>query len=187
MSPNLTANQCSTRYLRTLDPTLRRGVWTPEEDERLIAAVAGYGRGAWMEVANAIPGRTNEQCRDRWLSALDPTRGTNKDNEWDEAKDAALIEAVNTNGKKWKAISAQLGHPPTNVSFFPFFFWLRAVKISPPSAGFVTRFLPKRAYHPIPSLPSRVPPSFPTHQRTTPLLHLDAPLPNREARRVSHK
>ncbi|KAF7352994.1 Myb domain protein 4r1 [Mycena venus] len=112
VSPNITANQCSTRYLRTLDPTLRRGAWTPEEDERLTAAIAGYGeKAAWAEIANAIPGRTNEQCRERWQLVLDPSKNTKKSADWDEEKNKALIEAVNTNGRKWKAIGVQLGRP----------------------------------------------------------------------------
>ncbi|KAF8211368.1 hypothetical protein K438DRAFT_1807189 [Mycena galopus ATCC 62051] len=111
VSPNLIANQCSTRYLRTLDSSLARGSWTAEEDERLKAAVAGYGRTAWAEVAGTIPGRTNEQCRERWLGSFDPTKTDKKGNGWDEEKDAALIEAVKVNGRKWKVIAVQLDRP----------------------------------------------------------------------------
>ncbi|KAJ7276165.1 hypothetical protein B0H12DRAFT_1227343 [Mycena haematopus] len=113
VSPNIAANQCSTRYLRTLDPSLRHGAWTSDEDQRLIGAVAGYGRAAWTEVANTVPGRSNEQCRDRWLGALDPARISKKekDREWDDDEDTALIEAVNVHGKKWKVIGAQLDRP----------------------------------------------------------------------------
>ncbi|KAF7355109.1 Myb domain protein 4r1 [Mycena sanguinolenta] len=129
VSPNLTANQCSTRYLRTLDPTLRRRAWTLEEDKRLVSAVAGYGRAAWTEVANTIPGRSNEQCRERWVNFLDPARiGTKQDKEWDEEQDAALIEAVNVHGKKWKAIGVQLDRSANSCR-------LRYEALEPPVAG----------------------------------------------------
>ncbi|KAJ7667769.1 hypothetical protein DFH06DRAFT_1322340 [Mycena polygramma] len=109
VGPDVTAGQCSARFLRTLDPCLRRGPWTPEEDKRLVAAVSGYGKAAWSEVASVMPGRTNEQCRDRWTSTLDPAKISKTAEEWGEEKEKALLEAVATHGRKWKLISAQIG------------------------------------------------------------------------------
>ncbi|KAJ7047601.1 hypothetical protein C8F04DRAFT_1059458 [Mycena alexandri] len=112
VSPHLAPGQCSARYLRTLDPTLHRGAWSAEEDERLKAAVAGYGK-SWSEVASVVPGRTNEQCRDRWLSILDPV---NKKKEgWDDEDEEVLIKAVKSQGRKWKAIAAQMNRTPADV------------------------------------------------------------------------
>ena len=48
------------------DLTIKRGAWSAEEDTRLTMAVEGYGH-SWIDVAGAVPGRTNDQCRDRWL------------------------------------------------------------------------------------------------------------------------
>ena len=48
------------------DLTVKRGAWTAEEDTRLGMAVEAYGH-SWVEVAGAVAGRTNDQCRDRWL------------------------------------------------------------------------------------------------------------------------
>ncbi|KAJ6539115.1 hypothetical protein B0H19DRAFT_1177200 [Mycena capillaripes] len=110
VAPNVTAGQCSSRFLRTLDPTLRHTKWTAEEDQRLVAAVSGYGTAAWSDVAGVMPGRTNEQCRDRWAGTLDPAKGGKKTDEWDEEKDKALIAAVDANGRRWKAIALQIGH-----------------------------------------------------------------------------
>ncbi|KAJ7781492.1 hypothetical protein B0H16DRAFT_1710692 [Mycena metata] len=112
VSPHLAPGQCSARYLRTLDPTLHRGAWSSEEDERLKAAVAGYGK-AWSEVATVVPGRTNEQCRDRWLSILDPVN--KKKEDWDEEDEEVLIKAVKTQGRKWKAIAVQMNRTPADV------------------------------------------------------------------------
>jgi hypothetical protein len=114
VGPQVMAGQCATRFLRTLDPSIRRGAWTSEEYERLAAAVLGYGKGAWADVASAIPGRTNEQCRDRWTHTLDPDKES-KPEDWDEDKDKALIEAVEANGRKWKVIGIHLGRSATSV------------------------------------------------------------------------
>ena len=48
------------------DLTVKRGAWTAEEDTRLEKAVEAYGH-SWVDVAVAVAGRTNDQCRDRWL------------------------------------------------------------------------------------------------------------------------
>ncbi|KAJ7499157.1 hypothetical protein FB451DRAFT_1358441, partial [Mycena latifolia] len=110
VAPDVTAAQCSSRFLRTLDPSLRRGAWSLEEDKRLIAAIAGYGK-SWAEIASVIPGRTNEQCRDRWTGSLDPAKI--KKDDWGEEEDKALLEAVKTMGNKWKAIGTQMGRSAT--------------------------------------------------------------------------
>ncbi|KAJ7228892.1 hypothetical protein GGX14DRAFT_415648 [Mycena pura] len=110
VSPDVTPAQCSSRYQRSFDPTLRHGAWSVEEDKRLVAAVAGYGK-SWAEVATVVPGRTNEQCRDRWTNTLDPAKASNKKDDWTEELDKRLMEAVKTMGRKWKDIGAQLGRP----------------------------------------------------------------------------
>uniref|UniRef100_A0A8H8CLM0 Uncharacterized protein n=1 Tax=Psilocybe cubensis TaxID=181762 RepID=A0A8H8CLM0_PSICU len=105
VSEYATAGQCQGRWQKTLNPALRRGAWTEEEDELLRKAVAGYGK-SWAQVSTAIPGRTNDQCRERWtehvnLSSVKIT--------WSEAEDKQLIELVEELGKQWKSISLKIG------------------------------------------------------------------------------
>lgn len=82
---------------------MTRGHWSTEEDAQLRLAVAAYGN-SWVEVASLVPGRNNEQCRDRW-ERLDPnlTKG-----RWTEEEDQRLLEAVSELGFKWKNVSERL-------------------------------------------------------------------------------
>lgn len=105
VSEDATASQCQNRYLRTLDPTLRRGPWTPDEDERVKQAVAVCGH-VWVDVATYVEGRNNEQCRDRYQEYLNPAVAKGK---WTEEQDAALLKAVEQVGMgKWKEVSQVL-------------------------------------------------------------------------------
>ncbi|KAF7301475.1 Myb domain protein 4r1 [Mycena indigotica] len=107
VSPAVMASQCSSHWYRALDPALHSGTWSPEEDKRLKAAVLGFGK-SWVQVATAVPGRNNEQCRERWMNAFE--KGS-KDTEWSEEDDQKLLEAIGLLGKKWKDIGVQLGRP----------------------------------------------------------------------------
>jgi hypothetical protein len=49
----------------------RKGKWAPPEDELLHQAVALYGR-KWAKVGNLVPGRTDVQCRERYMNVLAP-------------------------------------------------------------------------------------------------------------------
>jgi hypothetical protein len=53
-----------------------RRIWTPEEDTQLTAAVKGHGK-KWVKVAKLVSGRTDKQCRKRWVLTLDPDRASN--------------------------------------------------------------------------------------------------------------
>ena len=115
ISPHAMAAQCQYRWSKSLDPTLRRGNWTEEEDDRLRKAVAGYG-SSWVQVASAIPGRTNDQCRDRWHDYVNssPEKST-----WTEAEDKMLLENVKLIGNRWKAISLKMGNNSTGQGVSP--------------------------------------------------------------------
>ncbi|CDO74003.1 hypothetical protein BN946_scf185043.g52 [Trametes cinnabarina] len=105
VSEDATAAQCQNRYQRTLDPTLKRGPWTPDEDERLKEAVAVFGH-SWIDVAVFVEGRNNEQCRDRYQEYLNPSISKGK---WTEEQDQALLKAVEQIGLgKWKEVSQVL-------------------------------------------------------------------------------
>ncbi|KAH9999382.1 hypothetical protein BJV77DRAFT_1064287 [Russula vinacea] len=85
---------------RSVDPS---GQLESGEDAQLRLAVDLYGN-AWMEVASFIPGRTNEQCRDRWSSRLNPKVPRGK---WTAEEDARLLSAVDEFGvEKWKEASS---------------------------------------------------------------------------------
>ena len=57
----------------TTRPALRRGAWTPEEDELLARAVAREGEGQWRTLPRrAGLLRCGKSCRLRWMNYLRP-------------------------------------------------------------------------------------------------------------------
>ncbi|KAJ1906523.1 myb-like DNA-binding protein bas1 [Coemansia sp. IMI 209127] len=55
-------------FLDTKRPRGPSSRWTPEEDELLKHAVKQFGEDRqWVKVAQQVPGRSNLQCRQRWL------------------------------------------------------------------------------------------------------------------------
>lgn len=61
-----TGIQCQARWSEALDPTVRKGKWTPEEDEMLFNGVNEFGQ-CWIKVASKVRGRTQRQIRTRWM------------------------------------------------------------------------------------------------------------------------
>jgi len=54
-------------------PKLRKGLWSPDEDEKLIRYMLTNGQGCWSDIArNAGLLRCGKSCRLRWINYLRP-------------------------------------------------------------------------------------------------------------------
>ncbi|NXG70782.1 SNPC4 protein, partial [Baryphthengus martii] len=96
------------RWTKSVDPSLKKGPWTPEEDAMLLAAVRKYGERDWYKIRTEVPGRSDAQCRDRYLKALhcDVKKG-----KWSLEEEEQLIELVQKHGLgHWSKIAAELPH-----------------------------------------------------------------------------
>jgi len=52
---------------------LRKGLWSPEEDEKLVRYMITKGQGCWSDIArNAGLQRCGKSCRLRWINYLRP-------------------------------------------------------------------------------------------------------------------
>ncbi|NXM49704.1 SNPC4 protein, partial [Gymnorhina tibicen] len=96
------------RWTKSVDPSLKKGPWTPEEDAMLMAAVKKYGEKDWYKIRTEVPGRSDAQCRDRYLKALhwDVKKG-----QWSLEEEEQLIELVQKHGLgHWSKIASELPH-----------------------------------------------------------------------------
>ncbi|KAF1617058.1 UNVERIFIED_CONTAM: snRNA-activating protein complex subunit 4, partial [Eudyptes robustus] len=96
------------RWTKSVDPSLKKGPWTPEEDAMLLAAVKKYGERDWYKIRTEVPGRSDAQCRDRYLKALhcDVKKG-----KWSLEEEEKLIELVQKHGLgHWSKIASELPH-----------------------------------------------------------------------------
>ncbi|XP_063043708.1 snRNA-activating protein complex subunit 4 [Engraulis encrasicolus] len=59
------AAQCIYRWTSVLDPSIKKGPWSKEEDEMLLRAVQKHGVPNWWRIKFDVPGRTDGQVRDR--------------------------------------------------------------------------------------------------------------------------
>lgn len=102
---------CRKRWTNSLDPTLRRGRWEPEEDAQLIEAYKKHG-ASWQKVLQMIPGRTDDQCAKRYIEVLDPNT---KDRllPWTHEEDLRLIRLVRMHGTKWRTILTEFKSRPS--------------------------------------------------------------------------
>ncbi|KAJ2907927.1 myb-like DNA-binding protein bas1 [Coemansia aciculifera] len=65
---NISKPKFNYAFLDTKRPRGPSSRWSPNEDELLKAAVREFGEERqWVKVAQSVPGRTNLQCRQRWL------------------------------------------------------------------------------------------------------------------------
>ncbi|XP_047907258.2 snRNA-activating protein complex subunit 4 isoform X2 [Anser cygnoides] len=96
------------RWTKSVDPSLKKGPWTPEEDSMLLAAVKKYGERDWYKIRTEVPGRSDAQCRDRYLKALhcDVKKG-----RWSLEEEEQLIDLVQKHGLgHWSKIASELPH-----------------------------------------------------------------------------
>ncbi|CAL9127555.1 unnamed protein product [Musa acuminata var. zebrina] len=85
---------------------LRKGLWSPEEDEKLIKHITTYGHGCWSSVPKqAGLQRCGKSCRLRWINYLRPDliRGAFSDQEED-----LIIELHAVLGNRWSQIATRL-------------------------------------------------------------------------------
>ncbi|GFQ06459.1 transcription factor myb86 [Phtheirospermum japonicum] len=85
---------------------LRKGLWSPEEDEKLIKHITTYGHGCWSSVPK-LSGlqRCGKSCRLRWINYLRPDlkRGTFSLDE-----ENLIIQLHAALGNRWSQIATQL-------------------------------------------------------------------------------
>ncbi|GAN03013.1 conserved hypothetical protein [Mucor ambiguus] len=65
------------------DVNQKRGAWTREEDDLLLAGIKKFGYGRWKEIASIIPGRKGKQLKQRWDNTL---AAKYVDQEWLQSK-----------------------------------------------------------------------------------------------------
>ncbi|XP_064153613.1 snRNA-activating protein complex subunit 4 isoform X6 [Anguilla rostrata] len=100
------AAQLVYRWTQVLDPTVRKGPWTKEEDEMLLKAVTKYGVRDWWKIRNEVPGRTDAQCRERYLDCLSEDV---KKGRWSPEEEAMLINLVRKYGAgRWSKIASEM-------------------------------------------------------------------------------
>lgn len=85
---------------------LRKGLWSPEEDEKLINHITKYGHGCWSSVPKlAALQRCGKSCRLRWINYLRPDlkRGT-----FSQQEENLIIQLHSLLGNKWSQIASRL-------------------------------------------------------------------------------
>uniref|UniRef100_A0A8C3XAY0 snRNA-activating protein complex subunit 4 n=1 Tax=Catagonus wagneri TaxID=51154 RepID=A0A8C3XAY0_9CETA len=94
------------RWTKSLDPALKKGLWAPEEDTKLLQAVAKYGEQDWFKIREEVPGRSDAQCRDRYLRRL---RFSLKKGRWNATEEEKLVELIQKYGVgHWAKIASEL-------------------------------------------------------------------------------
>ena len=117
-------DDCLQRWYRSIKPDIKHQCWTPEEDAKVSISFASHsfpfltltllffakiadhvkqhGTRKWVTLAATLPGRTNAQCRTRWLQVLDTSI---KRSRWSASEVKILMEAHKKLGNKWEEIS----------------------------------------------------------------------------------
>ncbi|KAM1209680.1 hypothetical protein EV1_015247 [Malus domestica] len=89
-----------------LKQKLRKGLWSPEEDEKLFNYITQFGVGCWSSVPKlAGLQRCGKSCRLRWINYLRPDLKRGMFSQQEEDLILSLHEVI---GNRWAQIAAQL-------------------------------------------------------------------------------
>ncbi|KHN45518.1 Transcription factor MYB39 [Glycine soja] len=85
---------------------LKKGPWTPEEDQKLLAYIEEHGHGSWRALpAKADIQRCGKSCRLRWTNYLRPDI---KRGKFSLQEEQTIIQLHALLGNRWSAIATHL-------------------------------------------------------------------------------
>ncbi|GAB4849825.1 hypothetical protein Ancab_004624 [Ancistrocladus abbreviatus] len=85
---------------------VKRGQWTPEEDNKLSSYIAQHGTRNWRLIPkNAGLQRCGKSCRLRWTNYLRPDL---KHGQFSDAEEQTIVKLHAVVGNRWSLIAAQL-------------------------------------------------------------------------------
>ncbi|XP_028761994.1 transcription factor MYB16-like [Neltuma alba] len=85
---------------------LKKGPWTPEEDQKLMSYIQKHGRGSWASLpAKAGLKRCGKSCRLRWHNYLRPDI---KRGNFSSQEDQTIIQLHALLGNRWSVIAHHL-------------------------------------------------------------------------------
>ncbi|CAL5198211.1 unnamed protein product [Lathyrus oleraceus] len=94
------------RHSCCLKQKLRKGLWSPEEDEKLFNHITRFGVGCWSSVPKqAGLQRCGKSCRLRWINYLRPDL---KRGMFSQQEEDVIISLHELLGNRWAQIAAQL-------------------------------------------------------------------------------
>lgn len=94
-------SSCFHRYMKMLNPYIKRGKWERFEDAQLSLSVKLMGCN-WVAASKLIKTRTDLQCRERYCNVLSSDIDMSR---WSQYDDLKLIVLVFLWGKKWSKIA----------------------------------------------------------------------------------
>ncbi|CAL9135720.1 unnamed protein product [Musa textilis] len=168
---------------------VKRGLWSPEEDEKLVKYITSHGHSCWSTVPReAGLQRCGKSCRLRWINYLRPDvkRGT-----FSEEEERVIIDVHRILGNRWAQIAKHLpGRTDNEVKNF----WNSCIKkklISqgldpmthnlfpssrPPNGSINSDELPQLRYTRPPTTPFTISPPIRSHDRLKSPMELNPPL-----------
>ncbi|KMT17431.1 hypothetical protein BVRB_2g038830 [Beta vulgaris subsp. vulgaris] len=85
---------------------VKRGLWSPEEDEKLVSHITIHGHSSWSSVPKlAGLQRCGKSCRLRWINYLRPDL---KRGSFTEEEERSIIEVHRILGNRWAQIAKHL-------------------------------------------------------------------------------
>ncbi|XP_022143468.1 transcription factor MYB80 [Momordica charantia] len=85
---------------------VKRGQWTPEEDNKLSSYIAQHGTRNWRLIPkNAGLQRCGKSCRLRWTNYLRPDL---KHGQFSDMEEQTIVKLHSVVGNRWSLIAAQL-------------------------------------------------------------------------------
>ncbi|KAM1033355.1 hypothetical protein FF1_036850 [Malus domestica] len=85
---------------------VKKGPWSPEEDQKLVAYIQRYGIWNWSQMPKpAGLARSGKSCRLRWVNYLRPDI---KRGNFSKDEEETILELHQAIGNRWSAIAARL-------------------------------------------------------------------------------